>query len=59
MITKGGNRMAKRNKRGMGAVRWRKDIKKYVIDFYDNLGKRHVETIGTNSMQRKISSSRR
>jgi len=32
----------------MGAVRWREDIKKYVIDFYDNLGKRHVETIGTN-----------
>ena len=40
--------MGKRNKRGMGAVRWREDIKKYVIDFYDNLGKRHVETIGTN-----------
>lgn len=31
-----------------GSVRWREDIQKYVIDFYDNLGKRHVETIGKN-----------
>jgi len=31
-----------------GSVRRRKDTGKYVIDFYDNLGKRHVETIGTN-----------
>ena len=31
-----------------GSVRRKKDTGKYVIDFYDNLGKRHVETIGTN-----------
>src|SRR4030042_898275 len=35
-------------RRGLGAVRWRKDIKKYVIDYYDRLGNRHVETTGTN-----------
>ena len=37
--------MAKRNKRGEGSVRWREDTGKYVIDYYDNLGKRHVETV--------------
>ena len=37
--------MAKR-KRGRGSVRFRKDIKKFVIDYYDKSGKRHVETIG-------------
>jgi integrase len=37
-----------RHKRGLGVVRFRKDIKKYVIDYYDNFSKRHVETIGTN-----------
>lgn len=31
-----------------GSVRWRKASRKYVIDFYDSLGKRHVETVGTN-----------
>jgi integrase len=31
-----------------GSVRWREKNRKYVIDFYDSLGKRHVETIGTN-----------
>jgi len=47
IMTKGGKRMP--NEISVyGAVRWREDIKKYVIDFYDNLGKRHVETIGTN-----------
>jgi len=39
--------MSKR-KRGLGVVRFRKDTKKYVTDFYDNLGHRHVKTIGTN-----------
>jgi integrase len=43
--------MSKRNKRGMGSVRWREDTGKYVIDYYDNLGKRHVETVGTNKHQ--------
>jgi|GEM_PF-228081 len=38
----------RRKKRGLGAVRWREDIKKYVIDYYDRLGKRHIETVGTN-----------
>ena len=38
--------MGKRKRRG--SVRWREEIGKYVIDFYDNLGKRHIETIGTN-----------
>jgi integrase len=38
----------KKGKRGLGSVRWREDIKKYVIDYYDRLGKRHVETVGTN-----------
>jgi integrase len=40
--------MAKRNRRGMGSIRWREDTGKYVIDYYDNLGKRHIETVGTN-----------
>ena len=35
-----------RRKRGRGSVRFRKDIKKYVIDYYDKKGKRYVETIG-------------
>ncbi len=38
----------RRKRRGLGAVRWREDIKKYVIDYYDRLGKRHIETVGTN-----------
>src|SRR4030042_3124807 len=37
--------------RGQGSVRLREDTKKYVIDYYDNLGKRHIETIGTNKRQ--------
>jgi integrase len=31
-----------------GVVRWREDIGKYIIDYYDNLGKRHREAIGGN-----------
>lgn len=31
-----------------GVVRWREDIGKYIIDYYDNLGKRHKEAIGGN-----------
>jgi integrase len=31
-----------------GVVRWRMDIGKYIIDYYDNLGKRHREVIGDN-----------
>jgi len=38
----------RKKRRGLGAVRWREDIKKYVIDYYDRLGKRHIETVGTN-----------
>ncbi|MBM4309262.1 MAG: site-specific integrase, partial [Deltaproteobacteria bacterium] len=34
--------------RKRGVVRWREDIQKYIIDYYDNLGKRHKEAIGTN-----------
>ena len=37
--------MAKR-KRGRGVVRFRKENKKFVTDYYDNRGKRHIETIG-------------
>lgn len=37
--------------RGQGSVRLREDTKKYVIDYYDNLGKRHIETVGTNKTQ--------
>ncbi len=37
--------------RGQGSVRLREDTKKYVIDYYDNLGKRHIETVGTNKNQ--------
>src|SRR4030043_43453 len=37
--------------RGQGSVRLREDTGKYVIDYYDNLGKRHIETIGTNKRQ--------
>jgi integrase len=36
-----------RNRRS-GVVRWREDIGKYVIDYYDNLGRRYREAIGTN-----------
>jgi len=43
-----GIKKRRRKKRGLGAVRWREDIKKYVIDYYDRLGKRHIETVGTN-----------
>ena len=39
--------MAKKKQR-IGSVRWRKDIKKYQIDFYDKFGKRHREVIGGN-----------
>jgi integrase len=39
--------MATRKKR-IGSVRWRKDVGAYFIDYYDNLGKRHRELIGTN-----------
>ncbi len=38
----------KKRKRRKGSVRWREDTHKYVIDYRDNLGRRHVETIGTN-----------
>jgi len=34
--------------RKRGVVRWREDIEKYIIDYYDNLGKRHKEAVGTN-----------
>jgi len=37
--------------RGQGSVRLREDTKKYVIDYYDNLWKRHIETVGTNKRQ--------
>ena len=37
--------------RGQGSVRLREDTGKYVIDYYDNLGKRHIETVGTNKRQ--------
>jgi integrase len=32
-------------------VRMREDTGKYVIDYYDNLGKRHIETAGTNKRE--------
>ena len=38
----------RKKRRGLGTVRWREDIKKYVIDYYDRLGKRHIETVGTS-----------
>ena len=38
----------RKRRRRKGSVRWREEINKYVIDFYDNLGKRHIETVGTN-----------
>jgi hypothetical protein len=37
--------------RGQGSVRMREDTGKYVIDYYDNLGKRHIETAGTNKRE--------
>lgn len=43
-----GKKKHRKKSRGLGAVRWREDIGKYVIDYYDRLGKRHVETVGTN-----------
>lgn len=37
-----------RQKRKIGAVRFRGDLGKYFIDYYDNLGTRYRETIGEN-----------
>jgi len=37
------------NKKGVGCVRKRDDTGKYIIDYYDKLGRRHKETIGKNS----------
>jgi len=34
--------------RKRGVVRWREDIGKYIIDYCDNLGKRHREAVGGN-----------
>ena len=39
--------MAARKKR-IGSVRWREDIQKYQIDFYDKFGRRHREVTGNN-----------
>ena len=33
---------------GAGSVRWREDIQKYEIDFYDKFGRRHREVVGSN-----------
>jgi len=48
----------RKKRRGLGAVRWREDIKKYVIDYYDRLGKRHVETSARICMMLQTSSMR-
>lgn len=37
-----------RQKRKIGAVRFREDLGKYFIDYYDNLGTRYREIIGEN-----------
>jgi integrase len=37
-----------KHRRGIGVVRLREDTQKFVIDYYDNLGHRHVKTVGTN-----------
>lgn len=40
--------MERVNKKGIGYVRKREDTGKYIIDYYDNLGRRHKETVGSN-----------